>query len=159
MLNKNKIILNIDNKTYKLRALFIIILIAYLVYLAYLTFFDQLYGRESFHRSVNLIPFKTIIHYIVIQNDINIVIINIAGNIAAFLPMGFLLPLVLGKTAQFLKVMSAVLIATVTIELLQYAYGVGVTDIDDVILNILGGGLGYLLNRAVIKACLEYRKA
>lgn len=65
---------------------------AYILYLMYLTFLDPLYGRGIVHRSINVIPLKTIIQFLTSNYNLKIIIINIAGNIAAFVPMGFLLP-------------------------------------------------------------------
>lgn len=129
----------------------IVIFIVYLSYLTYLTFISPLYGREFMHRSVNLIPLKTIIQFLTLSYNKSVILTNIAGNIIAFIPMGFLLPLVSRNLKRFIKVLLVVLLATGTIEIMQYVIGVGISDIDDVILNLLGGMLGYLLNRILAK--------
>jgi glycopeptide antibiotics resistance protein len=127
------------------RAFFAAALTAYLAYLSYLTFFSHLYGRTVTHRSVNIIPFGTIISYLRFSGGMSIILTNIAGNIAAFVPMGFLLPAVSGRFARFSRAILAICAASAAIELVQYAACVGVSDIDDVILNVLGGILGHLI--------------
>lgn len=143
----------------KIRIVFRIALAAYLVYLVYLTFFDHIYGRAFFHRRVNLIPFRTIDWYIMNSNNRKIMLINIVGNIVAFMPMGFLLPLVSERMIKWSKVMMTALLATLTIEIVQYAFGVGVTDIDDVILNMAGAGAGYLLSMILLGVYFRVQKS
>ncbi len=141
------------------RAAIFILLILYLACLTYLTFFSHLYGRELTHRSVNYIPFTTVIKYLATANSPAIIITNILGNMAAFMPMGLLFPMASGKLSRFKRTFAAVFIATAVIEVMQYVAGVGVSDIDDIILNLLGGAIGYgiywRLNR--IGKCLQQR--
>lgn len=148
----------IKKSKHKIRRACMIALAAYLLYLIYLTFFDRMYGRVFFHRSVSLIPFKTIGWYITASNNRTLILTNIVGNIIAFMPMGFLLPLVLERMKKWSKVMLTALFATLTIEIVQYALGVGVTDIDDVILNMLGAGAGYLLSRILLGVYFKLQK-
>lgn len=114
----------------------------YLSYLLYLTFFSHIFGRGQFHRSLNLVPFRTINQYLYIHYY-GFAMINLVGNIAAFVPMGFLLPLItkkkvgIGKTFLFAGGISLM------IEITQYTFGVGIADIDDLILNLGGAFLGY----------------
>ncbi len=149
----------IKKSKHKIRRAFLVALAAYLIYLTYLTFFDRMYGRVFFHRSVNLIPFKTIGWYITASNNRTLILINIAGNIIAFMPMGFLLPLVSERMIKWSKVMLTALFATLTIEIVQYVLGVGVTDIDDVILNMLGAGAGYFLSRILLGVYFKVQKS
>lgn len=141
------------------RAVIFILLILYLVCLTYLTFFSHPYGRGLAHRSVNYIPFATVIKYLTIMNSPTIITTNTLGNIAAFMPMGFLLPMASSKLSRFKRTFFAVFIATATIEVMQYVAGVGVSDIDDIILNLLGGAVGYgiYLGLDRIGKCLQQR--
>ena len=123
----------------------IIIFILYLLYLFYLTLFSHLYGRGYFHRSMNLIPFRTIHQYLYERYINKIVLINLLGNIAAFVPMGCLLPLVLKKSAGILGTLLLAGGISLMIEVTQYIFGVGAADIDDLLLNLAGGLSGYAL--------------
>jgi len=129
----------------------IIMFVLYLSYLIYLTFFDHTYGRNVFHRRINLIPFKTIIKFLTSSYNWNVILINIAGNIAAFVPMGFLLPIAFSRLKDFSKVLAAVLLSTLSIEIFQYILAAGTSDIDDVILNVLGGVIGYFMLKGAAK--------
>ena len=142
-------------RTYKTSIKFLkiissVLFVLYLSYLIYLTFFDHFYGRDVIHRSINIVPFKTIVKFLTSSYNWNVILINIAGNIAAFVPMGFLLPIILNRLNSVLRVLIAVLSATLSIEILQYIFGVGATDIDDIILNVFGGTIGYLIVKITV---------
>lgn len=70
-------------------------------------------------------------------------IVNLVGNVVAFVPFGGLLPVVLkrGRSARFTIVACALF--SLVIEIGQYAVGGRVSDVDDLLLNTLGGALGY----------------
>ena len=67
------------------------------------------------------------------------------GNIAIFVPLGFLLchRLKRGVLKIFLVLLPFVL--STAIEISQYYFGMGHPDIDDVILNVIGFYIGVLL--------------
>lgn len=93
---------------------------------------DLLYHR--FAPNVYLIPFGEI------ASDWK----NALLNIALFIPLGFFLP-VLGKCFRRIsKTMLFGLCMTVTVEALQL-FTLRATDINDVITNVCGAGLGWLL--------------
>ncbi|PAB59524.1 VanZ family protein [Anaeromicrobium sediminis] len=121
----------------------------YLIYLFYLVFLSPYYGRTTYHVSYNVIPFSTISEYAFLKYGIRNTIINIGGNIVAFMPLGFLLPLAYNKTNNYIKIFMLALITTCSIELLQYIYRVGTCDIDDIILNLVGAMLGYILVKKI----------
>ena len=66
--------------------------------------------------------------------------VNILGNLALFMPFGFLFPLKCGSKLG--KTCAVGLAAVLGIEVIQYFEG-RVADIDDVILNFAGIMLGY----------------
>lgn len=70
--------------------------------------------------------------------------INIVGNVVVFIPWGFLLPCLWTRFRKPQLLIAMCLAITVCIEFLQLFIGRH-TDIDDVILNFLGGILGGLL--------------
>jgi glycopeptide antibiotics resistance protein len=81
---------------------------------------------------------------------------TIIGNIALFVPLGALLPLISQRTISARRVFSVAGTASVSIELLQYAgRWVGNprwSDVDDVIFNVAGAIAGYLLLHALLNA-------
>lgn len=98
------------------------------------TFQDSNYGVSNF------VPFKEIFRYSIGSDKF---MKNVIGNIALFIPYGFL-------TSYFLnnKKLSVISILTIiislTIESVQYYIG-RVFDIDDIILNLIGGIIGFLV--------------
>ncbi|MEC0240707.1 VanZ family protein [Paenibacillus dokdonensis] len=70
--------------------------------------------------------------------------INFFGNIAAFMPLGFLLPLVCGfRSMPVLKVLLVSFGVSLALETAQLLLFIGTFDVDDLIMNTAGGVLGY----------------
>lgn len=95
---------------------------------------------DSLVGSSNFIPFKEIFRY---EFGTPKFIRNVLGNIMLFIPFGFLSSYLL-KNRKLGIVTILTLIASLTIETVQYYIG-RVFDIDDIILNLLGGILGFLI--------------
>lgn len=70
---------------------------------------------------------------------------NLLGNLLPFIPFGFLLPIAYPRIKAFFKVFLVGMFAVLFIEIFQYMTRLGSFDIDDIILNVLGGVVGYLL--------------
>lgn len=98
------------------------------------TFQDINYGESNF------IPFKEIFRYSIGSNKF---IKNVLGNIILFIPFGFLSSYLL-KNRKLGVITILTIIASGTIETVQYYIG-RVFDIDDIILNLLGGIIGFLI--------------
>jgi len=92
--------------------------------------------------SPNLVPFTTIVPYLLGSHGWIIAGVNLVGNIAPLVPLGFLLPFVFRKMTWKKSLVTAV-IAGLTIETLQTILHVGIFDIDDVMLNALGVMMGF----------------
>lgn len=69
---------------------------------------------------------------------------NIGGNIVGFIPLGMLLPLLFVRCRRFLTTSLSVLGISLLFETIQLFTGLGVFDVDDLILNTAGGMLGYV---------------
>ncbi|WP_455540003.1 VanZ family protein [Terrisporobacter sp.] len=92
--------------------------------------------------NINLIPFKTVFHFIS-KFDLIELLFNILGNIIMFVPFGFFLYF---KERGDKKItLIACLLLTVSVEITQLILPERTTDIDDVILNFLGGYIGVVL--------------
>ncbi len=102
---------------------------------------------------LNLIPFHSITDYIQ-HFSVETALEEILGNVIAFVPVGFLVPILWKKFRAPKKILLLSLLLSVGIETVQLIeslavrYPVRSVDIDDVILNFAGGVLGYLLFRA-----------
>lgn len=70
---------------------------------------------------------------------------NIGGNILGFIPIGFLLPVLLFRTGKVFKTILSVFLISLFFETVQLYTGMGVFDVDDLFLNTLGGVCGILL--------------
>lgn len=102
-------------------------------------------------RSVNLIPFYTIWEFITDSNiSFTRAIANIIGNIGIFIPMGIFLPVVLKKLDKK-NIIIIISLISLGFELIQYILAIGSSDIDDVILNSLGGILGIIIYTKMTK--------
>jgi glycopeptide antibiotics resistance protein len=91
----------------------------------------------------NFLPLKTISSYLLGEHGRLIAIINLIGNIALFVPIGFLVPFVYQKMTWQWSVALGVA-ASLAIEGMEMVFHTGVFDIDDVMLNAIGVTLGYL---------------
>jgi glycopeptide antibiotics resistance protein len=130
-------------------------LLAYLIFISWRLFFFAYSGNfrsEMSHITYNLIPLKTILSYIRNRGHISFAvwIYNLAGNIAAFAPLGFLLAASFKKAPPSFIHLTAFLLICCG-EAGQLISRRGVFDVDDIILNTLGSFLGYLLYRILYK--------
>ncbi|WP_138159499.1 VanZ family protein [Peptoniphilus catoniae] len=92
---------------------------------------------------VNLVPFKTIRSYIRYSGFFHS-FTNIFGNILIFIPMGFMIPVLYKDMRDLKKILIFLSLISILIETVQFFVGRSV-DIDDFILNVLGGSIGYLI--------------
>lgn len=143
-----------NNKSMKINLYIFFVL--YLILLITLTLFDSLWLRNGFNIQefnnikdrINLIPFKTIITFI---NEFNSmystsqIILNLFGNVFAFMPMALFLPLLFKKENKFKNFVITLIVIILGIEFLQLITGSGRFDIDDLILNLFGACLAYVL--------------
>lgn len=144
-----------NNKPMKINLYIFFIL--YLMLLITLTLFDSSWGRNGFaikdfkvyiKQSVNLVPFKTIINYIKEFNSMystRQIMFNLLGNICAFMPIALFLPLLFKKQSKFKNFIITMIIIILGIESLQLITTSGRFDIDDLILNLFGAVIMYLL--------------
>ncbi|WP_052675766.1 VanZ family protein [Paenibacillus sp. IHBB 10380] len=99
-------------------------------------------------RALNLIPFASMIDMIT-DSIISLIRLaqNIMGNIVLFIPLGIFLPLLYKRNNK------AVLLSGVGLSLLfeivQFIFAIGSSDIDDIILNVLGTIAGLYIYRII----------
>ena len=115
-----------------------VLLVAYLAVLLDLT----LWQFPQPHPEPNPIPFLSIRHDLARHNTEAFV--NLIGNIVAFLPVGILVPPSASRVAwTAARVAGVALALSLAIEVAQYLGGRRVADVDDLILNTLGGLAGW----------------
>lgn len=128
----------------------------YLILLITLTLFDSLWLRNGFNFSgfdniqdrINLVPFKTIMTFVKEFDSMystSQIMLNLFGNVCAFMPMALFLPLLFKRQNKFFQFVITLILMILGIEFLQLITGSGRFDIDDLILNLFGAVLVYLL--------------
>lgn len=70
---------------------------------------------------------------------------NLAGNIIGFIPLGIFLPFLFRNLRRLWKTVSLIFLVSLSFELIQLVFGLGVFDVDDLILNTTGGLIGFCL--------------
>ena len=123
-----------------------IVFYIYILLLSYFLFFSERYGRDLITQQYNLELFKEIKRFIRYREQIGLegFIVNIFGNVIAFMPYGFLLPLLNRTYRKFYAIVILGILFSLIIETAQLLLKVGVFDVDDILMNSLGGVLGYL---------------
>ena len=145
-------------KDSKKRNMFVrIMFVVYAIAMAYFLFFRHSFNVggtywEHISMNINIVPFYTIkqnLYLILKQSNPYLVphaIINLLGNIIGFIPFGILLPLLLKRARTFKRFFFYAISGIVLIELIQLFTLRGSFDIDDLILNMLGSLIGYMIN-------------
>lgn len=132
----------------KIRLTGLLLFICYLLGLTYFLFFAEGYGRTAADRSYsyNLVPFLEIRRFWQNREILGhfAVFINLAGNVLAFVPFGFILPILCRSARGFFRMGLFTFEFSLLVETIQLVSKVGSFDVDDLILNTLGGLAGYL---------------
>lgn len=100
------------------------------------------------HINLNLEAFRTIRLFLNVLNDqeyTTAALINLGGNVILFIPLGFFLPQVFPKLRKFGRSMLATALIISAVELTQLFTLLGSCDIDDLILNVIGASIGYII--------------
>lgn len=125
----------------------------YIILLCYFLFFSEHYGRNDIMHEYksNLILLREIKRFIIYRQQIGLekFLVNILGNIFAFAPFGFLLPLLNKSYRSFFLITMLSLIFSLAVETIQLIFRVGIFDVDDLLLNTIGGIIGYIFYKFV----------
>ena len=123
-----------------------LLFLSYIAFMIHVLFISSYYNRVPRDISYNLTPFRTIGMYIKYFRSFNIEIwlTNLLGNVVVFMPLGILLPIIYRKARGFFSILLITMITSFIVECTQLVLRVGSFDIDDIILNTLGGIIGYL---------------
>jgi glycopeptide antibiotics resistance protein len=96
----------------------------------------------------NLVPFHTLAIYL--RNlDSEFWLRNLFGNLFLLFPLGLLGPIALPVLRRWWLILPLALLISVSIELAQHWIPDRSADIDDVIVNVAGALLGYLVYRVL----------
>ena len=129
--------------------------VIYLALLFYFLFFSERYGRidTSEEYRYNLVLFQEIKRFITYRHILGVetFVVNILGNVLAFVPFGMMVPMLGRKNKKFIEVSLLCFELSLSIELIQLVTKVGAYDVDDLLLNTLGGMIGYMLYYIIAK--------
>ena len=149
-----------------IKAILAISFIFYLIVLLSILFFrgsfiySEMSLLEYIKYSTNIIPFKSIIRYTKALFDrsmnMSIPITNLVGNLILFLPMGIYLPFFIKKINKMGIYSIYIIILIFLVEIIQLLTRRGIFDIDDLILNLSGALIGYVIwKNKIIQAILK----
>jgi len=127
------------------RILAAIVLVAWLALGLFLTLLPA-HPRAGQVVSDNLVPFRTIAIYLANATD-PFWIRQAIGNVLFLLPIGLLGPLVLPGLDRWWRVLLVALAISVAVEIAQLWIPDRSADVDDVMLNLAGAGIGLLTYR------------
>ena len=134
-------------KKRRLRILGKILFVLYILFVFYFLIFSDWYGRtgemQEYH--YNLVLFKEIKRFWNYRGQLGAfaTFTNLFGNIVIFLPFGFFMPMA-SKYRSFWATAVNSLALSLLVETFQLLTRVGCFDVDDLVLNTLGGILGYI---------------
>lgn len=121
----------------------------YMICLVYFLFLSDSFGRTAGRSeyAYNLVPFQEIKRFILYWDVIGPAMscINLLGNIVAFIPFGALIRWVLNRRVRWYEAILYTFMFSLGIEVVQLITKVGSFDVDDIILNTIGGYIGFIV--------------
>ena len=130
------------------RAVGKVLFLLYVVFLIYFLFLAEWYGRTGISEEYrcNLELFREIKRFIIYREQLGAfaVFANLAGNILIFVPYGFFIS-VASRERGFFKTLFFSMGLSLCVEIIQLFTRVGSFDVDDILLNTIGGVLGYII--------------
>ncbi len=119
-------------------------LFAWVLVVVSLTFFPFRIVLYDWYGSANFVPFGSIAQ-LISETIPEVAVRNILGNIVLFVPFGLLMPLLFDRMQALGSLLWRIVVISVLIESLQIFTRARSVDVDDVVLNTLGGAIGFLL--------------
>ena len=144
-----------DNTRPIRRRLYMLALFLYYIWvLLNVLFFDNAFGRGFGHTSldmVNLEPLRTVKNYLLAYGygniSLRLVVLNLAGNLIAFAPMGVFLPALFRWQRSIFFFTASLTLRITAVEVLQTSPGTGSCDVAATITNLAGPPLMLVLCR------------
>lgn len=125
-----------------------ILFVLYIIFIIYFLIFSDWYGRtgemQEYH--YNLVLFKEIKRFWNYRNQVGLfaMFTNLFGNVIIFVPFGFFLPMA-SKYRSFFATVFYSFGLSLCVETFQLITRVGSFDVDDLLLNTIGGLVGYIV--------------
>lgn len=131
----------------KIGRLSFLLLTLYIIIVIYFVLFSDRLGRTDAYNSYryNLTLFNEIRRFIRYRDQVSpgAFFLNLLGNLMVLFPFGFLIPILRLKKTTVWRIVIYAFLFSFGIELLQLITRVGVFDVDDIFLNVLGAVLGF----------------
>ena len=124
-----------------------ILFVLYIIFVFYFLLISEIYGRtgemQEYH--YNLVLFREIKRFWNYRRQLGIfaTATNLLGNVLIFLPFGFFMAMA-SKYRSFLSTLVYSFALSLTVEISQLFMKVGCFDVDDLLLNTIGGMLGFI---------------
>ncbi|MCD7762651.1 MAG: VanZ family protein [Lachnospiraceae bacterium] len=132
----------------RIRILGACVFLLYMAGLIYFLFLSEDAGHGGAGEyDYNIQPFREIIRYIRYRELLGTraVLMNLVGNVIGFMPFGALVPLMWRSARRAWRTTLLSFEISALVEIAQLIFKVGCFDVDDMILNALGGLIGYVL--------------
>jgi len=126
------------------------VMVLYIVMLLFLMLFSFNGAVRVELRGINLVPFRSIIDFLpyLFSGLGSLPFVNLLGNVVMFMPLGFY-AITLRKDKRILTNLLCVFLFSLSAEIIQYVFARGISDIDDILLNCLGGLLGIFIYKVL----------
>lgn len=116
------------------------LLLVYLGLLLRITVFRDSFGSHPLLQDGKILWVPFVELFRIARNSTSFFLYLFLGNLVWFVPLGLLLPLLTG-CGRWVILWS--LLLSLFIEVCQFIFGTGVSETEDLILNTLGGAIGY----------------
>lgn len=140
----------------KIQTVTYILLVAYFIFLLSTIFYTKLFYGNTFPEKTliyNIKPFSSIIEaiYLVLSKTQNFTyfIDYVILDFILFLPLSLLLPILFPKKITTRNFIIICLLISLIKELLQLIFNTGIFDVDDIILNVFGAYLFFLVFKRI----------
>lgn len=131
----------------RLRTIGKILFFVYILFLIYFLILSDWYGRgPRADYSYNLVLFREIKRFWNYRAQVGLFVSfsNLFGNIIIFIPFGFFMPMA-SRYRNFLETVFYSFALSFGVEVFQLLTKVGSFDVDDMLLNTLGGMAGFIV--------------
>ena len=135
-------------KRKRIRILGKILFVLYVIFIIYFLIFSDWYGRtgemQEYHYNLEL--FKEIRRFWEYRDQVGMfaMFTNLLGNVVIFVPFGFFMPMA-SRYRSFFSTVFYSFGLSLCVETFQLLTKVGSFDVDDLLLNTIGGLVGYLI--------------
>lgn len=124
-----------------------LLFVLYVAFIIYFLIFSDWYGRAGMQEyRYNLELFKEIRRFWEYRDKVGwfAMFTNLFGNVLIFVPFGFFMPMA-SKYRSFFSTLFYSFGLTLCVETFQLITKVGSFDVDDLLLNTIGGVVGYIV--------------